>query len=80
MGEIGSGESYTAIDTVLQTIAHQSWPIPAELITKLTNWLDVYAQSDDAPRLHELHAIKSLDQEEDTRHSAAIWRSRTCSA
>jgi hypothetical protein len=30
---IGSGESYTAIDTVLQTIAHQSLPIPAELIT-----------------------------------------------
>ena len=58
---IGSGESYTAIDTVLQTIAHQSLPIPAELITKLINWLDAYAHSDDAPRLHELlHAIKSL--------------------
>jgi hypothetical protein len=58
---IGSGESYTAIETVLQTIAHQSLPIPAELITKLINWLGAYAHSDDAPRLHELlHAIKSL--------------------
>ncbi|OAN32049.1 hypothetical protein [Mycolicibacterium iranicum] len=58
---IGSGESYTAIDTVLQTLAHQSWPIPDELVTKLTTWLDAYAHSDDAPRLHELlHAIKSL--------------------
>ncbi len=58
---IGSGESYTAIDTVLQTMAQQSSPIPPELITKLTHWLDAYAHSDDAPRLHELlHAIKSL--------------------
>lgn len=58
---IGSGESYTAIDTVLQTVAHQSLPIATELITKLTDWLDAYAHSDDAPRLHELlHAIKSL--------------------
>jgi hypothetical protein len=57
---IGSGESYTAIDIVLQTIAHQSLPIPAELITKLTKWLDAYAHGDDGPRLHELvHAIKS---------------------
>ena len=39
----------------------QSSPIPPELITKLTHWLDAYAHSDDAPRLHELlHAIKSL--------------------
>jgi hypothetical protein len=58
---IGSGESYTAINTVLQTMAHQSSLIPPELITKLTNWLDAYTHSDDAPRLHELlHAIKSL--------------------
>ena len=58
---IGSGESYAAIDTVLQTIAYQSLSIPTELISKLTNWLDAYAHSDDAPRLHELlHAIKSL--------------------
>jgi hypothetical protein len=58
---IGSGESYIAIDTVLQTMAHQSLPIATELITKLTNWLDAYVHSDDAPRLHELlHAIKSL--------------------
>ena len=58
---IGSGESYTAIDTVLQTIAHHSLAIPTELITKLTTWLDAYAHSNDAPRLRELlHAIKSL--------------------
>jgi hypothetical protein len=57
---IGAGESYTAIDTMLQTIAPQCFPIPAELITKLINWLDAYAHSDDAPRLHELlRAIKS---------------------
>ena len=30
---IGSGESYIAIDTVLQTMAHQSLPIATELVT-----------------------------------------------
>jgi hypothetical protein len=58
---IGSGESYTAIDTVLQTMAHQSLPIATELVIKLTNWLDAYPGNNDAPRLRELlHAIKSL--------------------
>lgn len=58
---IGSGESYTAIDAMLQTIVHQHLPIPTQLITKLTDWLDAYAHSDDAPRLHELlHAIKAV--------------------
>jgi hypothetical protein len=60
-GAIGSGESYTAIATLLQTMAHQRLPIPSEFIPKLTGWLDAYAHSDDAPRLRELpHAIKSL--------------------
>jgi len=58
---IGSGDSYTGIDTALRTIGHQSWPIPPELIGKLHDWLDAYAHSDDAPRLHELiRTIKSL--------------------
>jgi hypothetical protein len=58
---VGSGESYAVIGTVLQIIAHKSLPVPNELITKLTNWLDAYKYSDDAPRLQELlHAIKSL--------------------
>jgi hypothetical protein len=57
---IGSGESYTAIDTVLQIMAHQSSPVASELITKLTNWLGAYAHHDDAVRLRELlHALKS---------------------
>lgn len=51
---IGSGDSYAAIDTVLQTMAHESFPVPHELVAKLTNWLDAYAHSHDAPRLHQL--------------------------
>jgi hypothetical protein len=59
---IGSGDSYTGIDTALQTIAHQSWPLPTALISKLHDWLHAYAQSDDAPRLHELiRNIESLN-------------------
>jgi hypothetical protein len=37
---IGSCEPYTAIDALLQIITHQSLPVPAELISKLTNSLD----------------------------------------
>jgi SAM-dependent methyltransferase len=58
---LGSGDSYTAIDTVLQTMAHQSSPIAPELVAKLTDWLDAYTNNDDAPRLRELlRAIRSL--------------------
>jgi hypothetical protein len=58
---IGSGESYTAIDIVLQTMAQHSSPVPPELVAKLANWLDAYKHSDVAPRLHELLcAIESL--------------------
>ncbi|OBF53827.1 hypothetical protein A5787_00210 [Mycobacterium sp. 852002-50816_SCH5313054-b] len=58
---IGSGESYTAIETALHTMAHHRAAIPAELITKLTDWLRAYAHSVDAPRLRELiHAIDPL--------------------
>jgi hypothetical protein len=58
---IGSGESYTAINTLLQTMAHHRLPIPTEFIPKLTGWLDAYAHSHDASRLRELlHVIKSL--------------------
>jgi hypothetical protein len=56
---IGSGDSYTAIETVLQTMAHQGSPATPALIAKLTHWLDAYTHSPDAPRLHELlRAIK----------------------
>jgi hypothetical protein len=58
---IGSGDSYTAIDALLRTMADQLLPMPAEFIPKLAGWLDAYVHSDDAPRLLELLcAIKSL--------------------
>ena len=58
---IGSGDSYTAIDALLQTMAHQRLPLPAEFVPKLSGWLDAYVHSDDAPRLLELlRAITSL--------------------
>lgn len=58
---LGSGDSYTAIDTVLQTMAHQISPMAPELVAQLTNWLDAYTHSEHAPRLHELlRAIRAL--------------------
>ncbi len=58
---IGSGESYTAIDTALQTMAQRNAPVPSELIAKLTTWLGAYVHSADAPRLYELLcAIKEM--------------------
>jgi hypothetical protein len=59
---IGSGDSSTGIETALQTMRHQSWPLPHALISKLNDWLYAYTHSDDAPRLHELiRSIESLD-------------------
>ena len=51
---IGSGDSYTAIDTALQTMAHESFPVAPELVAKLVTWLRAYAHRNDAPRLHQL--------------------------
>ncbi|MBW0012522.1 hypothetical protein [Mycobacterium sp.] len=51
---IGSGDSYAAIDAVLQILAGQGSALPAGLVAKLTNWLDAYTHSDDAHRLQEL--------------------------
>ena len=58
---IGSGESYTAITTVLPIAVRHGLPMPTELIIKLTEWFGAYAHSDDAPRLRELlDAISSV--------------------
>lgn len=58
---IGSGDSYAAIVTMLQTMARQSSPISPEITAKLINWLDAYTYSEDANRLHELlRTIRSL--------------------
>lgn len=51
---IGSGDSYAAIDTVLQTMAQESFPVSPKLVAKLVTWLDGYAHSQDAPRLHQM--------------------------
>ncbi|OBG24598.1 hypothetical protein [Mycobacterium sp. 852002-51057_SCH5723018] len=58
---LGSGDSYSAIDAVLQNVAHHRFPLPTELITELAEWLTAYAHSDEAPRLHRLlRTIRSL--------------------
>lgn len=51
---IGSGDSYAAIDTMLQEIARRHSSVPPELIAKLANWLYAYTLSDDAQRLQKL--------------------------
>jgi hypothetical protein len=61
---IGAGHSFTAIETLLQIIARQRLTLSFELVAKIADWLDAYAHSDDAPRLHELlYAIKHLPHE-----------------
>lgn len=47
---LGSGDSYTAITTVLRA----ALPLPAALIVELRAWLHAYQHSDDAPLLREL--------------------------
>ncbi|OBJ12632.1 hypothetical protein A5624_10245 [Mycobacterium sp. 1482292.6] len=47
---LGSGDSYTAIATLIRA----ALPVPATLITELLKWLDAYQHSDDAAHLQEL--------------------------
>ena len=54
---IGSGESYSAITTVLRSLARDALPLPAKLKTELTAWLTAYAHSADAPHLNELLSL-----------------------
>ena len=50
---IGSGDAYTAIDIAIQALAHLGLSVSPQLAIKLTTWLDAYAHSNDASRLHE---------------------------
>lgn len=58
---IGAGDSYAAIRTLLKTIDRASVPVSPALLTRLADWLNVYAHHHDAPRLHEmLDSIRSV--------------------
>jgi hypothetical protein len=56
---IGSGDSYTAITTVLRTLVRDPMPLSTKLKTELTNWLTAYRHSLDA----DLHRLLSLIEE-----------------
>jgi hypothetical protein len=51
---IGSGDSYSALTTMLRSLARDAVPVSANLKTELGGWLNAYRHSADAPRLHEL--------------------------
>lgn len=53
-GVIGSGDAYTAITTMLRSLARDAVPVSANLKTELGAWLNAYRHSAAAPRLHEL--------------------------
>lgn len=54
---IGSGDSYTAIATVLRTLVRDAMPLSAKLKTELTNWLTAYRHSLDGTHLHQLLSL-----------------------
>ncbi|WP_368834394.1 hypothetical protein [Mycobacterium intracellulare] len=54
---IGSGESYSAITTMLCLLVRDALPLSAKLIAELSGWLNAYEHSADAPRLHELLSL-----------------------
>lgn len=51
---IGGGNFYNAIQTLLETVAHEGVPISPALAASLTHWLAPYAHDEGAPRLREL--------------------------
>lgn len=51
---IGSGDSYTAITTLVQASARSGYALPPRLVDRLAEWLDAYTHSNDAARLLQL--------------------------
>jgi hypothetical protein len=58
---IGAGQSFTAIDTLLQIAAEQHRTVPVELAAKIADSLAGYAHSSEAPRLKALLCAVSPD-------------------
>lgn len=54
---IGSGESYSAITTMLCLLVRDALPLSTKLIAQLSGWLNAFDHSADARRLHELLSL-----------------------
>lgn len=51
---LGVGETFAAISLLIAVIAREKAQLPADLITNLMCWLDIYAGHEDEPRLRTL--------------------------
>ena len=52
--ELGCGESYLAIERILNTVISSRTLLPVAIFDRLTRWLDGYAGSPEEPRLRTM--------------------------
>jgi hypothetical protein len=51
---LGAGETYAAIDRMLDIAVRKRYPLPARLISALAAWLDCYVGNEDEPTTRSL--------------------------
>jgi hypothetical protein len=67
---IGAGNAYTAIVTLLQTIAGETSALSRPLVDRLGDWLDAYRYSVDAPRLRNLLGGPAASRSDGSEHDS----------
>jgi hypothetical protein len=54
--QLGCGENHLAAERILAVVVRECFPLPATLLTTLTNWLDLYVGTREERRLRALIA------------------------
>jgi hypothetical protein len=54
--QLGCGENHLAAERILAVMVREGFPLPAELLTTLTTWLDLYVGTREERRLRALIA------------------------
>jgi hypothetical protein len=54
--QLGCGENHLAAERILAVMVRERFPLPAELLTTLTTWLDLYIGTREERRLRALIA------------------------
>jgi hypothetical protein len=54
--QLGCGENHLAAERILAVVVRECFPLPATLLTALTNWLDLYVGTPEERRLRALIA------------------------
>jgi hypothetical protein len=53
--QLGCGDNHLAAERILAVVVRECFPLPATLLTTLTNWLDLYVGTREERRLRAFH-------------------------